>query len=109
MRLSTDLNLNLLGLSDLIQARSHGNVVEPPPIDPRITQEGFILNFGLKNWSLDIILIRNETEKSWKIALHPCLKTQLQIKIKSQRRSKKSNQVWQWSKLDLEHKSIVLL
>ena len=29
------------GLSDLIQSRSHGHVVEPPSVDPRITQEGF--------------------------------------------------------------------
>ena len=52
--------LNFLGLSDLIQARSHGNVVEPPSVDPRITQEGFILNFGFKNWTCDINLLNQK-------------------------------------------------
>ena len=50
-------------MSDLIQARSHGNVVEPPSVDPRITQESFILNFGLKNWSLDIILLAQKWKR----------------------------------------------
>ena len=29
------------GLSDLIQSRSQGKVVESPLVDPRITQDGF--------------------------------------------------------------------
>ena len=54
-------------------------------------------------------VFQNENAKSLKKLLHLCLRMQLLIKNKLQKRWQKSNQVSRLSKLDLEDKLIVLL